>query len=176
MASRSRSALRYVIVEDFAISNVSGVDLLSLKTGIVSGASTVRKVALEEFKEKIRGVRTFYEEFFEESAATMQRVIDLENAPRPSEQIQAWVDDLKRRVEKLRAELQALQGGTGGPGAGPGGLSGLGRDPTFLQVPSLRRLLDSAGGLVSPKITKGKPATVDLQTRMATLLMTCSAG
>ena len=45
---------RYVIVEDFAISNVSGVDLLNPKTGIVSGASTVRKVALEEFKEKIR--------------------------------------------------------------------------------------------------------------------------
>ena len=45
---------RYVIVEDFAISNISGVDLLNPKTGLVSGASTVRKVALEEFKEKIR--------------------------------------------------------------------------------------------------------------------------
>ncbi len=45
---------RYVVVENFAIANVSGVDLLNPKTGIVSGASTVRKVALEEFKEKIR--------------------------------------------------------------------------------------------------------------------------
>ena len=44
----------YIIVENFAISNISGVDLLNPKTGIVSGASTVRKVALEAFKEKIR--------------------------------------------------------------------------------------------------------------------------
>ena len=45
---------RYVIEEDFAISNVSGVDLLSTKTGIVTGASFVRRVGLEEFKQKIR--------------------------------------------------------------------------------------------------------------------------
>lgn len=45
---------RYVIDEDFAVSNVSGVDLVSPKTGLVTGASIVRRVGLEEFKAKIR--------------------------------------------------------------------------------------------------------------------------
>ena len=45
---------RYVIVENFAISNVSGVDLMNPKTGLVSGVSVVKKVGLEEFKTKIR--------------------------------------------------------------------------------------------------------------------------
>ena len=45
---------RYVIVEDFAISNVSGVDLMNPKTGLVSGASVVKKVGLAEFKTQIR--------------------------------------------------------------------------------------------------------------------------
>ena len=45
---------RYVIEEEFAISNISGVDLLSPKTGLVSGASVVRRVGLEDFKARIR--------------------------------------------------------------------------------------------------------------------------
>ena len=45
---------KYVIAEDSAISNISGVDLLNPKTGLLSGASVVNKVPLEEFKDKIR--------------------------------------------------------------------------------------------------------------------------
>ena len=45
---------RYVILENFAVSNLSGVDLMNPKTGLVSGASVVKKVGLEEFKTKIR--------------------------------------------------------------------------------------------------------------------------
>ena len=44
---------RYVIVEDFAISNLSGVDLINPKTGLVSGAFVVKKVGLAEFKTQI---------------------------------------------------------------------------------------------------------------------------
>ena len=45
---------KYVIAEDSAISNITGVDLLNPKTGLLSGASVVNKVPLEEFKDKIR--------------------------------------------------------------------------------------------------------------------------
>ncbi len=45
---------RYVIEEDFATANISGVDLVSPKTGLVTGASIVRRVGLEEFKAQIR--------------------------------------------------------------------------------------------------------------------------
>ena len=45
---------KYVVVEDSAISNISGVDLLNPKTGLLSGASVVNRVPLEEFKDKIR--------------------------------------------------------------------------------------------------------------------------
>ena len=45
---------RYVILENFAVANLSGVDLMNPKTGLVSGASVVKKVGLEEFKTKIR--------------------------------------------------------------------------------------------------------------------------
>ena len=45
---------RYVIEEDFAIANISGVDLLSPKSGRVAGASIARRVGLEDFKAQIR--------------------------------------------------------------------------------------------------------------------------
>ena len=44
----------YVISQDYAISNVSGVDLLNPKSGVVSGASVVTRVEVEEFKARIR--------------------------------------------------------------------------------------------------------------------------
>ena len=45
---------RYVIEEDFATANIRGVDLVSPKTGLVTGASVVRRVGVEEFKAQIR--------------------------------------------------------------------------------------------------------------------------
>jgi hypothetical protein len=47
---------RYVIEEDFATANISGVDLVSPKTGLVTDASFVRRVGLEDFKAQIRGL------------------------------------------------------------------------------------------------------------------------
>jgi len=44
----------YVISQDYAISNISGVDLLSPKSGIVSSASVVKRVEVEQFKARIR--------------------------------------------------------------------------------------------------------------------------
>ena len=45
---------RYVVEENFAVANISGVDLLSPKTGLVTGASIVRRVGVEDFKAQIR--------------------------------------------------------------------------------------------------------------------------
>ncbi len=45
---------RYVIAEDFAVSSLTGIDLMDPKTGLVSGASSIRKVGLEDFKASIR--------------------------------------------------------------------------------------------------------------------------
>jgi len=44
----------YVVEENFAVANISGVDLLSPKTGLVTGASIVRRVGVEDFKAHIR--------------------------------------------------------------------------------------------------------------------------
>ena len=45
---------RYAITGDFAVSNLSGVDLLDPKAGVVSGASLATRVEVEEFKQRIR--------------------------------------------------------------------------------------------------------------------------
>lgn len=45
---------RYLIAEDFAVSALTGIDLMDPKTGLVSGTSAVRKVGLEDFKREIR--------------------------------------------------------------------------------------------------------------------------
>lgn len=45
---------RYVITEDYAISNISGVDLMNPETGIVIGASKATRVGVEELKTRIR--------------------------------------------------------------------------------------------------------------------------
>ncbi len=49
---------RYVIDEDFATANISGVDLVGPKTGLVTGASIARTVDLESFKARIRQLVT----------------------------------------------------------------------------------------------------------------------
>lgn len=45
---------RYVIAENYAVSNLSGVDLMNPKNGVVTGMSRVRRVQVEEFKDRIR--------------------------------------------------------------------------------------------------------------------------
>ncbi len=45
---------RYVVEENFAVANISGVDLLSPKTDLVTGTSIVRRVGVEDFKAQIR--------------------------------------------------------------------------------------------------------------------------
>jgi hypothetical protein len=45
---------RYVIAEDYAVSNLSGVDLMNPKNGVVSGAATAKRVEVEQFKARIR--------------------------------------------------------------------------------------------------------------------------
>ena len=45
---------KYQITDDFAISNVSGIDILNPKTGRIETAAFVDKAPLESFKSKIR--------------------------------------------------------------------------------------------------------------------------
>ena len=44
----------YEIIEEFAISNLSGVDLLNLETGLISETSRMKTVRVDLFKQSIR--------------------------------------------------------------------------------------------------------------------------
>ena len=46
----------YVVNQDYAISNITGVDLVNPKSGVVDQTSSVTRVGVEAFKSRIRGL------------------------------------------------------------------------------------------------------------------------